>query len=50
VGTIALVRSCLVVVDGGKPFFPDGVGLKLKLIEERRFHKGGLVLRYAVRR
>lgn len=48
-GTIALVRSCPVVVGGGKRFFPDGVGLNLKLIGERRFPKGGLVLRYAVR-
>jgi len=43
-------RSCLVVVYGGKRFFPDGVGLNFKLIEERPFHKGGLVLRDAVRR
>ena len=35
---------------GGKRFVPDGVRLNPKLIEERSFHKGGLVLRYAARR
>jgi dihydrofolate reductase len=40
---------CPVVVGGGKRFFPDGVRLDLNLVEERRFRKGVLVLRYAVR-
>ncbi len=39
----------LAVVGGGKRFFPDGGQLDLELIEERRFHKGVLALRYAVR-
>ncbi len=39
---------CPVVVGGGKRFFPDGVRLDLKLVEERRFRNGVLVLRYAV--
>jgi dihydrofolate reductase len=38
-----------VLVGGGKRFFPDGVRLDLELIEERRFRKGVVVLRYAVR-
>jgi hypothetical protein len=41
---------CLVVVGGGKGFFPVGVRLNLELIEERRFGKGVVVLPYAVRR
>ena len=48
-GTIALFLLCLVVGGGGKRFFPDGVGLNLKPIEERRFPEGGLVLPYAIR-
>jgi hypothetical protein len=36
-----------VVVGGGKRFFPDGV--RLDLVEERRFGNGVVVLRYAVR-
>lgn len=40
---------CPVVVGNGKRFFPDGVRLDLELIEERRFCKGVLVLRYGVR-
>ena len=40
---------CPVVVGGGKRFFPDGVRLALELVEERRFHNGVLVLRFAVR-
>ncbi|HEU4324180.1 MAG TPA: dihydrofolate reductase family protein [Roseiflexaceae bacterium] len=40
---------CPVVVGGGKRFFPDDVRLDLELIEERRFDKGVLLLRYAVR-
>jgi dihydrofolate reductase len=38
-----------VVVGGGKRFFPEGVRLDLDLVEERRFRKGVIVLRYAVR-
>jgi hypothetical protein len=38
-----------VVVGGGKRFFPDGVRLDLDLVGERRFPKGVIVLRYAVR-
>jgi dihydrofolate reductase len=38
-----------VVVGCGKRFFPDGVRLDLQLVEERRFRKGVVVLRYAVR-
>jgi dihydrofolate reductase len=38
-----------VVVGGGKRFFPDGVRLDLELVEQRRFPKGVIVLRYAVR-
>jgi dihydrofolate reductase len=40
---------CPVVVEGGKRFFPDGLRLNLKLVEERRFGKGVVLLRYAVR-
>jgi dihydrofolate reductase len=40
---------CPVVVVGGKRFFPDGVRLDLELVEQRRFCKGVIVLRYAVR-
>jgi dihydrofolate reductase len=39
---------CPEVVGGGKWFFPDGMRLALELVEERRFHNGVLVLRYAV--
>jgi dihydrofolate reductase len=38
-----------VIVGGGKRFFPDGVRLKLDLIEERGFESGVVALRYAVR-
>jgi dihydrofolate reductase len=38
-----------VVVGGGKRFFPEGGRLDLDLVEERRFPKGVIVLRYAVR-
>lgn len=38
----------LVVVGGGERFFPGGVRLELELIEERRFRKGVVVLRYAL--
>src|SRR5262245_6227216 len=40
---------CRVVGGGGKRFFPDGVRLEVELVEERRFRKGVVVLRYAVR-
>jgi dihydrofolate reductase len=40
---------CPVVVGGGKRFFPDGVRLDLELVEQRRFRKGVIVLRHAVR-
>jgi len=39
---------CPAVVGGGKRFFPDHVRLNLELVEERRFRKGVIVLRYAV--
>ncbi|RZS37022.1 dihydrofolate reductase [Herbihabitans rhizosphaerae] len=39
-----------VAVGGGKPFFPQGVQLDLKLLEERRFDSGVVFLRYAVKR
>jgi dihydrofolate reductase len=40
---------CPVVVGGGKQFFPNGVQLDLELVDERRFRKGVIVRRYAVR-
>jgi dihydrofolate reductase len=40
---------CPVVVGGGKWFFPDDVGIKLELVENRPFDNGMLVLRYVVR-
>lgn len=40
---------CPPVVGAGKRFFPDGVRLKLELVEEHRFRNGVVVLRYAVR-
>ncbi len=39
---------CPAVVGGGKRFFPNGVRLDLKLVEERRFRKGVIVLQYSV--
>jgi dihydrofolate reductase len=39
---------CPAVVGGGKRPFPDGV--RLELLEERRFGNGVLLLRYGVRR
>ncbi|WP_345448522.1 dihydrofolate reductase family protein [Arthrobacter gyeryongensis] len=38
-----------VVVGGGKQFLPDGVGLTLELLDERRFGNGVVYLRYAKR-
>jgi dihydrofolate reductase len=40
---------CPVVVGAGKRFFPDRVWLQLELVDERRFRRGVVVLRYAVR-
>jgi dihydrofolate reductase len=40
---------CPAIVGGGKRFFPDGVRLKLELVDEHRFGKGVVFLRYAVR-
>ena len=37
-----------VIVGGGKRFFPEGVRLDLELIDEQRFGKSVIVLRYAV--
>ena len=38
-----------VLVGGGKPALPHGVRLDLDLLDERRFSKGTVYLRYAVR-
>ena len=40
---------CSAIIDAGKRFFPDGVRLKLELLDERRFRNGVFALRYAVR-
>ncbi|AYG05302.1 dihydrofolate reductase family protein [Gryllotalpicola protaetiae] len=37
-----------VVVGGGKPWLPAGVGLELELLEHHRFGSGALFLRYRV--
>ena len=42
------VIVCPVVVGGGKRFFPEGVRLELKLLEERSFGSGVALLRYSV--
>lgn len=39
-----------VVVGGGTPFLPDGVRLRLDLLDERRFGNGMVYLRYRVER
>jgi dihydrofolate reductase len=39
---------CPVLGGGGKRFFPDGVRFDLELVEERRFRKGVVFLRYHV--
>ena len=39
---------CPVIVGGGHGLLPNGVRLQLKLLEERRFGSGVVVLRYAV--
>ncbi len=38
-----------VVVGGGTPLFPDGVGIDLELVEQRRFERGTVLVRYRVR-
>ncbi|MGH2805124.1 MAG: dihydrofolate reductase family protein [Thermoleophilaceae bacterium] len=38
-----------VVVGGGKRLFPDGVRLRLELLDERRFANGMVHLRYRSR-
>lgn len=38
-----------VIVGGGKRFYPDGVNLKLDLVDERRFKSGFVYLRYRTR-
>lgn len=40
---------CPAVVGAGKRFLPDGVRLKLELVDEHRFQNGVIALRYAVR-
>lgn len=35
-----------IIVGGGNPFLPDGVRLKLELLDERRFGNGVIHLRY----
>ena len=39
-----------VIVGGGKRFYPDGVHIKLDLVDERRFDSGFVYLRYRTRR
>ena len=39
---------CPAMVGGGKRFFPDGVRLKLELVDEHRFRSGVVFLRYVV--
>jgi dihydrofolate reductase len=41
---------CPVIVGGGKRFFPDDVKLDLKLIDEKKFASGVVVVRYEVTR
>lgn len=50
-GLVDEVRLFLypVVVGGGTRFLPDGVRLSLELLEERRFDRGVVFLRYRVR-
>ncbi len=50
-----LVDECQVfvspmVVGGGKQFLPDGLRIKLELLDERRFGNGVVYLRYGVSR
>lgn len=37
------------IVGGGKRFYPDGISLRLDLIDERRFDSGFVYLRYRTR-
>ncbi|HZA05700.1 MAG TPA: dihydrofolate reductase family protein [Propionibacteriaceae bacterium] len=50
-GLVEEVRQFLapVVVGGGTAIFPDGLRLDLDLLDERRFARGFVYLRYAVR-
>ncbi len=43
------VYVCPAILGGGKRFFPDGVRLKLELLDQRRFRNGVVFLRYGVR-
>jgi dihydrofolate reductase len=52
--TMDLVDECHlflnpIVVGGGKPAFGDGVGVRLELLEQRRFGSGVVHLHYRVR-
>jgi dihydrofolate reductase len=40
---------CPAIVGAGETVFPDGVQLKLELVDEHRFRNGVVFLRYAVR-
>ena len=40
---------CPVIVGGGKRFFPEGVRLKLNLLDQRWFDSGVVALRYTTR-
>jgi hypothetical protein len=35
------------VLGGGKPYFPPGADLRLRLLEQRTFPSGAVRLRYA---
>lgn len=48
VDEIHMFISC-VMLGGGKRFFPNGVRVKLELMDEHRFRNGVVILRYAVR-
>jgi dihydrofolate reductase len=39
---------CPILVGGGKAALPDGVNVRLELVDERRFTGGVVSLRYAV--
>lgn len=49
-GLVGELRMFLnpVVVGDGTPFLPDGLGLELDLIDERRFDSGVVYVRYAL--
>jgi len=40
---------CPVIIGGGKQFFPEGVRLKLNLLDQRWFASGVVALRYTTR-